>query len=99
MLKKVPINDKIDNRFIPDGMNAFERCVKRLFDIIFAIIGIIVCAPLFLFCYCIITLDDGGDAIFRQERIGRFARPFYIYKFRSMVMDAEKNGPQLYAHD
>ena len=99
MLKKVPINDKIDNRFIPDGMNAFERCVKRLFDIIFATIGIIVCAPLFLFCYCIIKLDDGGDAIFRQERIGRFARPFYIYKFRSMVMDAEKNGPQLYAHD
>ena len=41
--------------------------------------------------------EDGGPAIFRQERIGRFGRPFYIYKFRSMKIDAEKAGPALYA--
>lgn len=34
--------------------------------------------------------EDGGPAIFKQERIGRFGRPFYIYKFRSMRLDAEK---------
>ena len=41
--------------------------------------------------------EDGGPAIFKQERIGRFGRPFYIYKFRSMRLDAEKHGPALYA--
>ena len=40
--------------------------------------------------------EDGGPAIFKQERIGRFGRPFYIYKFRSMRLDAEKFGPALY---
>ena len=40
-------------------------------------------------------MEDGGPAIFKQERIGRYGRPFYIYKFRSMRLDAEKNGPQL----
>lgn len=41
--------------------------------------------------------EDGGPAIFKQERIGRFGRPFNIYKFRSMKLDAEKHGPALYA--
>jgi lipopolysaccharide/colanic/teichoic acid biosynthesis glycosyltransferase len=43
--------------------------------------------------------EDGGPAIFKQERIGRFGRPFNIYKFRSMRMDAEKDGPALYQHE
>ena len=42
-----------------------------------------------------IKLDDGGPAIYKQERIGRFGRPFFIYKYRSMRIDAEKMGPQL----
>ena len=41
-------------------------------------------------------LEDGGSAIFKQERIVRFGRPFNIYKFRSMRLDAEKFGPVLY---
>ncbi len=45
-----------------------------------------------------VRCEDGGPAIFRQERIGRFGRPFNIYKFRSMTVDAEKNGPQLCSH-
>ena len=40
--------------------------------------------------------EDGGPAVFKQERIGRFGRPFHIYKFRSMRLDAEKFGPALY---
>lgn len=81
--------------FIPDGMNAFERNMKRIFDCIVAACCLIVFSPLFLFSYIMIKMDDGGPAIFKQERIGRFGRHFYIYKFRSMRMDAEKNGPQL----
>ena len=83
--------------FIPDGMNAFERNVKRIGDCIVAAVLMIVFSPLFLICYIAVKREDGGAAIFKQERIGRFGRPFYIYKFRSMRLDAESMGPQLYA--
>ena len=83
--------------FIPDGMNAFERNVKRIGACIVAAVLMIVFSPLFLICYIAVKREDGGAAIFKQERIGRFGRPFYIYKFRSMRLDAESMGPQLYA--
>lgn len=86
-----------DDHFIPDGMNGFERNVKRIVDCIVALIALIVFSPLFLICYIAVKSEDGGPAIFKQERIGRFGRPFYIYKFRSMKIDAEKAGPALYA--
>ena len=81
--------------YIFDGMNAFEREVKRWFDFLFSFIFRILSSPLFLSCYLRIKKDDGGKVIYKQERIGRFGRPFYIYKFRSMKEDAEKNGPEL----
>ncbi len=81
--------------YIFDGMNAFEREVKRWFDFLFSFIFLILSSPLFLYCYLRIKKDDGGKVIYKQERIGRFGRPFYIYKFRSMKEDAEKNGPEL----
>lgn len=86
-----------DERFIPDGMNGFERNVKRIVDCMIAVILMILFSPLFLICYLAVKSEDGGPAIFKQERIGRFGRPFYIYKFRSMRLDAEKYGPALYA--
>lgn len=85
--------------FIPDGMSSFERNTKRLIDLCLASVLLVVFSPLFLICYIALKLDDGGPAIFKQERIGRFGRPFYIYKFRSMKVDAEANGPALYAGD
>ena len=92
-------NDDVNNkRFIPDGMNEFERNVKRTGDFLLAFIALILFSPLFLYCYIMVKKEDGGPAIFRQKRIGRFGRPFYIYKFRSMIVDAEKNGPQLFGH-
>lgn len=81
--------------FLPDGMSALERNVKRLCDMLVSGVCLVVFSPLFLLSYILIKLDDGGPAIFKQERIGRFGRPFYIYKFRSMRLDAEKMGPQL----
>ena len=86
-----------DDHFIPDGMNAFERNVKRIGDCFLALGALIVFSPLFLICYIAVKSEDGGPAIFKQERIGRFGRPFNIYKFRSMKLDAEKYGPALYA--
>ena len=79
-----------------DGMNAFERNVKRMGDCALAFLALIVFSPLFLLCYIAVKREDGGPAIFKQERIGRFGRPFNIYKFRSMRLDAEKFGPALY---
>ena len=48
-----------------------------------------------MICYIAIKLEDGSPTIYKQERIGLHGKPFYIYKFRSMHVEAEKNGPQL----
>ena len=84
---------------VVDGMNKLERYVKRLIDLFVAIICLIIFSPLMLICYIAVKHEDGGPAIFKQERIGLFGIPFTIYKFRSMRLDAEKNGPALYQHD
>ena len=91
--KDVILGEETD--FIPDGMNSFERNVKRLVDLLISTVMLILTSPLFLLSYILIKLDDGGPAIYRQVRLGRFGRPFYIYKFRSMRLDAEKFGPAL----
>ena len=87
---------KLENGYVLDGMNELERNTKRLLDFFVALTCLIIFSPLFLVCYILVKREDGGPAIFRQERIGRFGRPFYIYKFRSMRVDAEKDGPALF---
>ena len=58
------------DRFIPDNMSAFSRNVKRIGDCILAFIALAIFSPLFFLCYIAIRLEDGGPAIFKQERIG-----------------------------
>ena len=53
--------------FIPDGMNAFQRNVKRVGDCLIAFVALIVFSPLFLYCYLAVKREDGGPAIFRNE--------------------------------
>lgn len=90
----------VDNtNYIEDGMNELERNTKRLIDLFAAMICLVLFLPLFLICYIAVRQEDGGPAIYKQQRIGRFGRPFYIYKFRSMRVDAEKDGPALYQHE
>ncbi|MDD7247055.1 MAG: sugar transferase [Prevotellaceae bacterium] len=91
--KEVILGKELD--FIPDGMNAFERNVKRAFDLVSSGVMLVLTSPLFLLCYVMIKLDDGGPAIYVQERIGRFGRPFRIYKFRSMRVNVENGKPAL----
>ncbi len=83
------------DKFIKDGMSSFSRNSKRLFDMVASFVALIVFSPLFLICTILVRREDGGPAIFKQERIGRFGRPFNIYKFRTMRLDAEAMGPQL----
>lgn len=80
-----------------DAMSPFERMLKRIFDVICSILGLIVMSPVFLVAYFAIRHEDGGPAIFRQERIGLHGKPFILYKFRSMTVAAESDGkPALY---
>ena len=88
-----------ESDYVVDGMSGLEHKVKRLFDIGVSSVSLVVFSPLFLYCYLRVKLEDGGPVIFKQERIGRHGRPFNIYKFRSMRVDAEKNGPALYQRD
>ncbi|MGB0712661.1 MAG: sugar transferase [Gammaproteobacteria bacterium] len=69
--------------------------IKRVFDIIASGIGILLLSPLFLFTWAAIKIEDPGPAIFKQERVGMWGKPFTMYKFRSMVMNAEALKDQL----
>ncbi|HEY5327441.1 MAG TPA: sugar transferase [Mucilaginibacter sp.] len=71
------------------------RFLKRSFDIIFASMVLVFGFPVFLLLYIITKATSGGPAFYMQERIGLNHKPFYMYKFRSMYIDAEKHGPQL----
>lgn len=89
------IKQIVDSDYIPDGMNTFERNVKRITDFLLSALLLVVFSPLFLICFIALKIGDKGPVIYSQERIGRFGKPFKIYKFRSMRLDAEKDGPAL----
>ena len=73
-----------------------NNLLKRIFDILGSLVGIILFSPLFLIIYIGQKLSDKGPAIFTQERIGKGRKPFVIYKFRTMIINSENNGiPQL----
>jgi len=69
--------------------------IKRSFDIAVSAIGLALCSPLFLVVAALIKWDSKGSVFFRQERIGKNFRPFWIYKFRSMVQDAPEKGAMI----
>ena len=71
-----------------DAMDGFQLAIKRGFDILFSIIGLIIFSPL-LIIFSVVLLFSKGPVIFRQERIGYKGKPFIIYKFRTMRTDAE----------
>ncbi len=68
------------------------RFLKRTLDLIFATLGLIVLSPIMVIVWLIIRLESQGSAIFSQTRLGVGGRPFTMYKFRSMVVGAEKGG-------
>ena len=78
------------------ALSTAAKRLKRAFDVLVALCGLLVFSPAFVVLYFVIRHEDGGPAIFRQERIGRGGRPFMLYKFRSMTVTAEKDGPALY---
>lgn len=68
---------------------------KRIFDLLFSLMGILVLAPIFLAIAVWIKVDSPGSVFFRQVRVGQFGKEFRIYKFRTMVTNAEALGKQI----
>lgn len=68
--------------------------IKRLMDIVGAILGLVITLPLYPIFFLAIRLDSKGSFFYRHTRVGQYGNPFTVIKFRSMVDDAEKNGEQ-----
>ena len=75
-----------------------ELCIKRTFDIVMAFVGLILLSPLLALIAIQVKCSSKGEIIYKQERIGLYGIPFYIYKFRTMIEHAEEGRPQL-THD
>ena len=83
-----------------DGMSGMERALKRVGDGLGALVLLVVLSPVFLYIYIRQRWTASGPVIYSQERVGRGGKPFRIYKFRTMVVDAERDGvPQLEQDD
>lgn len=75
-----------------DALSFYGRVLKRGFDFVASLIGLIVFSPFMAMIYFCIRREDGGPAIFKQERIGYKGKAFMLYKFRSMKITAEADG-------
>lgn len=64
----------------------------RFFDFIFSLMGILVLLPVFIILYIAICLESSGGGIYKQQRVGRYGKDFYVYKFRSMRTGSDKQG-------
>jgi len=79
----------------PDLMPDWQRVCKRFVDILTSTLALLILSPFLIFTSLMVLLSSKGGIIYKQERIGLFGRPFYIYKFRSMYIEAEEAGPAL----
>mgnify|MGYP000557041078 FL=1 len=80
---------------ISDSMPFWQKVLKRLMDFVFSLVAVILLIPFYLFSAIAVKLSSPGPIFFLQERIGKDGRVFKIFKFRTMFIDSEKNGPQL----
>jgi exopolysaccharide biosynthesis polyprenyl glycosylphosphotransferase len=81
----------IQTSLIPD----WQQNVKRLTDVVLSVLGLLLLSPLIIYAILRVKLSSPGPVIYSQERIGFKGKKFLIYKFRSMIDHAEKNGPAL----
>lgn len=79
---------RIDHRYV-------YRTLKRLGDFVFSLLGLVLLSPAFLLIALLIKLEDHGSILYKQKRLGRGGKVFYMYKFRSMCMDAEEKLAEL----
>jgi exopolysaccharide biosynthesis polyprenyl glycosylphosphotransferase len=90
------IDDMLVISIKPPLLSISQQIYKRMFDVIVSTMVIIVASPFLLVLFLLIPLTSKGPALYKQERIGLNGNPYWIYKFRSMIQDAEKGtGPVL----
>lgn len=82
---------EVKNDFQPE----WEKRFKLFSDYLAALFCVIIFSPIFIICAIIVKTTSKGPIIFKQERLGINGQPFSIFKFRSMFLDSENNGPQL----
>lgn len=80
-----------------EGLSFDQRLFKRMFDLLFAAAVTIILSPLMLIIAIAIKIDDGGSVVYKQKRLTIGGREFYVYKFRSMIQNAEKDGVAMLA--
>ena len=93
-IRGVPLVDITDN-----NMSEVERNIKLVMDKVLSLLVLILLSPMYLYIALRVKRDSPGPVFFKQERIGYMGRPFNIYKFRTMYVDAESDGPQLSSED
>lgn len=75
----------------------FYLVIKRIFDVVISLIALIILSPILLIVAIAIKIESKGPIIFKQQRIGKGGKVFNIYKFRSMIVGAEKMGTGVYS--
>ncbi len=85
----------VAERSIADNKSLAYRFVKRAFDIAASILGLVLLSPVFLAAMAAIAAEDGAPVIYKQTRIGKGCKPFKIYKFRSMVKNADERHEKM----
>ena len=93
-IRGIPLVDVTDNNFSPAEQN-----IKLFLDKVCSAVALLLLSPLFVYIAWRVKKDSPGPVFFRQERIGYLGQPFWMYKFRTMYVNAEENGPSLSSED
>ncbi len=94
-VKTSNVYDAILIHIHPELMPDWQRVCKRIIDVTFSIISLLLLLPFLLLNAILVKLSSKGAIFYKQERIGLYGKPFNIYKFRSMYVDSEQSGPAL----
>ena len=89
-IRGIPLVNVTEN-----NLSAVEKNIKFVMDKVVSVLVLLIFSPMYLYIAWRVKKDSLGPVFFRQERIGYMGKPFYIYKFRTMYVDAEDNGPLL----
>lgn len=87
----------LGQRIVKKSNKLIRKAIKRAFDIIVSLTGLIVLSPLLLLIAFLVAVTSPGGAIFKQERLGLNGKPFWMYKFRSMRQNSEHTGSGVYS--